>query len=112
MPRFHEDIIDKKIEETLNFLDRNKNEKARNNTMKKEMKLGNKYFIINIDEPYAKDIYEVLKAGQIAKGEWPEGDITFDEWVKQTWDEDEMEFFEYPKCPYCGELTFNQQQID
>lgn len=42
------------------------------------------YFVINIDEPYAKVIYEVLKAGQIAKGQWPEGDITFEEWKQKT----------------------------
>jgi len=55
--------------------------------MKKIMKPGNKYFIINTDEPYAKAIYEVLKAGQIAKGEWPEGDISFEEWIKRTFNQ-------------------------
>lgn len=53
--------------------------------MYKTMKPGHRYFIINIDEPYAKAIYEVLKAGQMAKGQWPEGDIPFETWVKQTW---------------------------
>ena len=52
--------------------------------MLKEMKPGNRYFVINIDEPYAWKIYDVLKAGQIKKGEWPEGDITFEEWIDQT----------------------------
>jgi hypothetical protein len=52
--------------------------------MEKQMKPYRKYFIINIDEPYAKKIYEVLKQGQMAKGEWPEGDISFEEWKKQT----------------------------
>lgn len=52
--------------------------------MLKDMKPGNEYFIINIDEPYAEQIYEVLKAGQMAKGEWPEGDISFQEWQEQT----------------------------
>lgn len=47
--------------------------------MLKEMKPGREYFIINIDEPYAEEIYEVLKRGQIVKGEWPEGDISFEE---------------------------------
>jgi len=60
--------------------------------MKKWMKPGNKYFIINIDEPYAEKIYQVLKEGQIAKGEWPEGDISFEEWVKETfWDWEKAE---------------------
>lgn len=53
--------------------------------MRKEMKENQRYFIINIKEPYAKAIYEVLKAGQIAKNEWPEGDISFEEWIEQTW---------------------------
>jgi len=52
--------------------------------MRKTIKPGHDYFVINIDEPYAKVIYEVLKAGQIAKGQWPEGDITFEEWKQKT----------------------------
>ena len=55
--------------------------------MKKRMKKGNRYFLINIDEPYAREIYEILKRGQTEKGAWPEGDITFDEWVWQAWPE-------------------------
>ncbi|SFH34483.1 hypothetical protein SAMN05660649_04835 [Desulfotomaculum arcticum] len=46
--------------------------------MLKHMKPGREYFLINIDEPYALEIYEVLKRGQMAKNEWPEGDISFD----------------------------------
>lgn len=54
--------------------------------MLKVMKPGKHYFIIRIDEPYAKAIYEVLKCGEIAKGEgnWPEGDISFEEWKELT----------------------------
>lgn len=52
--------------------------------MLKEMKPGRRYFIINLDEPYAEEVYEVLKRGQMAKGEWPEGDISFEEWKEQT----------------------------
>ena len=37
--------------------------------MLKPMKPGRRYIQINVDEPYAKAIYEVLKAGQIAKGD-------------------------------------------
>lgn len=58
----------------------------------KSMKPGRKYFIINIDEPYAEEIYEVLKRGQIAKGEWPEGDMSFAEWKKQTFKEVDEEW--------------------
>lgn len=32
--------------------------------MRKEIKPGRRYFIINIDEPYAPEIYEVMKRGQ------------------------------------------------
>jgi hypothetical protein len=56
--------------------------------MIKDMKPGNKYFAINVDEPYAEKIYEVLKQGQIEKGEWPEGNISFKEWVEKTWKEE------------------------
>ena len=52
--------------------------------MLKEMKPGRKYIIINIDEPYVKAIYEVLKYGEMVKGKWVDGDIGFDEWVKRT----------------------------
>lgn len=52
--------------------------------MRKTMKPEHDYFVINIDEPYAEQIYEVLKAGQMAKGQWPEGDITFEEWKQKT----------------------------
>ena len=53
--------------------------------MLKKMKPGRKYIIVNINEPYAKQVYEILKKGQIKKGEWPEGDISFEEWKKLTW---------------------------
>ena len=59
--------------------------------MLKEIKDGNEYFIINIDEPYAKEIFEVLKRGQMAKGQWPEGDITFEEWQEHTFGEQREE---------------------
>jgi len=52
--------------------------------MLKELKPNREYFIINIDEPYAEEIYEVLKRGQAAKGQWPEGDVSFEAWQEQT----------------------------
>jgi hypothetical protein len=52
--------------------------------MMKDIKPGREYFVINIDEPYAAEIFEVLKRGQRAKGQWPEGDITFKQWVRKT----------------------------
>lgn len=51
-------------------------------SMKKVMKEGRKYLFVNIDEPYAKAIFEVMKAGEIAKGKWVEGGISFKEWCK------------------------------
>lgn len=57
--------------------------------MRKQIKPGRRYFIINLDEPYAPEIYEVLRRGQIAKGEWPEGDISFKEWEDQTFADDD-----------------------
>lgn len=55
--------------------------------MLKVMKPGRRYFIINLDEPYAKVIYEVLKYGQMVKDKWPEGDISFEEWKELTFTE-------------------------
>lgn len=57
--------------------------------MLKEIKPGRKYLIVNIDEPYAEEMYEILKKGQMKKGEWPEGDISFAEWKRQTFGNDE-----------------------
>jgi len=54
--------------------------------MRKAMKLGRKYLLINIDEPYAEKIYAILKEGQMAKGEWPEGGIDFEEWKRRTFE--------------------------
>lgn len=48
--------------------------------MRKNLKPGRHYFIINLDEPYAEEIYKVLKKGQEAKDQWPEGDISFEDW--------------------------------
>ena len=41
-----------------------------------------KYIIINIEEQYAKKVFKILKRGQIKKGLWPEGNISFDQWKK------------------------------
>lgn len=52
--------------------------------MLKQLKPGRLYFVINIDEPYAEKIFQVLKEEQIKMNEWPEGDISYREWVEQT----------------------------
>lgn len=56
--------------------------------MLKKIKTDRKYFIINVDEPYAEAIYNILKVGQTAKGQWPEGDISFEEWKKLTFEDE------------------------
>lgn len=55
--------------------------------MLKAIKPGRRYILCNLDEPYARDVFEVIKRGQMAKGTeaWPEGDIGFEEWVRLTW---------------------------
>jgi len=59
----------------------------------KEMKSGRYYLLVNIDEPYAEDVFEIIKCGQMAKENpetaWPEGDIDFRDLVAQTWPDDE-----------------------
>ena len=67
--------------------------------MLKNLKLGNRYIIVNIDEPYAEQIYEILKQGQQAKDDWPEGDISFEEWCAETFGVEE--FWE---CDWCNSV--------
>lgn len=55
--------------------------------MLKRMKPGRRYITINIDEPYARAIYEILKYGETVKRTWPEGDISFEEWIRRTFGE-------------------------
>lgn len=72
------------------------------------MKPGNRYIIVNIDEPYAEEIYEVLKRGQEDKGEWPEGDISFEEWVRETFGGyDDTSFW---TCEWCGTINSSDQE--
>ena len=52
--------------------------------MLKQLKEDRLYFIVNIDEPYAQRIFEVLKEEETKRGNWPEGDISYREWVEQT----------------------------
>lgn len=68
--------------------------------MKKEMKPDRMYIFCNVDEPYAHEVFEVIKRGQMAKGteHWPEGNISFEEWMKST--------FCRP-CPFCGSLDLD-----
>jgi len=70
--------------------------------MRKEIKPGRQYFIINMDEPYAAVIYAVLKSGQQAKGQWPEGDIGFDEWKRLTFSQPSQSSGQDEACDNCG----------
>jgi rubrerythrin len=65
--------------------------------MLKNMKPNNRYIIVNIDEPYAEEIYEILKKGQLEKEDWPEGDLSFAEWIEETFG---TSFFW--TCDWCG----------
>jgi len=68
----------------------------------KKMKPGHTYFIINCDEPFAGELYNVLKFNMQRLGRWPEGDITFLEWHKQTFGvalQDVMESAKHPPTP-------------
>ena len=62
--------------------------------MLKEFKEGRRYLICNIDEPYAEAVYSVIKCGQMAKGldAWPEGDISFKEWINLTWKNEKKDY--------------------
>jgi hypothetical protein len=63
--------------------------------MLKQIKPDQLYFVIKINEPYAKKIFEVLKAGQIEKEDWPEGNNkTFKEWVLDTFGQDGLKYIE------------------
>jgi hypothetical protein len=59
--------------------------------MLKQLKPNNLYFVINIDEPYAEKIFEVLKEEQNKLEDWPEGDISFKEWVYDTFGQDGLD---------------------
>lgn len=56
--------------------------------MLKRMKPGRYYILVNLDEPYAQDVYQVLKYGQMQKVErgevnaWPEEDCGAREWLR------------------------------
>jgi len=53
----------------------------------KKQKPGRQYFVINIDEPYAAAVYDAMKRGEMLKGTWPEGDISFEDWKELTFAE-------------------------
>ena len=61
--------------------------------MLKQLKADNLYFVIRVNEPYAEKIFNVLKEGQIANEDWPEGDnITFKEWVFDTFGQQGLDY--------------------
>jgi len=70
-----------------------------------KQKPGRKYININIDEPYIKEIYYLMKENEIAKSGdpvisetgkkiwkcWPHGDISFEEFLEQVFSENEKD---------------------
>jgi hypothetical protein len=66
--------------------------------MLKQLKANNLYFVINIDEPYAEKIFQVLKEEQTKLEQWPEGDIDFKTWVFQTFGQDGLNYLESAKA--------------
>jgi len=56
--------------------------------MLKEIKANDLYFVIRLNEPYARKIFDVLKEEQIKLNDWPEGDLTFEQWVYQMYGEE------------------------
>jgi len=65
--------------------------------MLKQIKPDHLYFIIDIRESYAEKLFEVLKAGQIEKDDWPEGNITFRQWVHDTFGLEGLDYLESEK---------------
>ncbi len=62
--------------------------------MLKQLKPGRLYFVININEPYAERIFEVLKEEQTKLDQWPEGEITFKQWVFDTFGQEGLNYIE------------------
>lgn len=62
--------------------------------MLKQIKPDHLYMIVDIKEPYIEKLFEVLKAGQIEKEDWPEGNIDFETWVFQTFGQDGLNYLE------------------
>lgn len=56
--------------------------------MRKEMKPGNCYILVNIDEEYATEVFEIVKKGEEKKGTWPEGNVEFVDWIFDIFGED------------------------
>jgi len=63
--------------------------------MIKQIKEGRLYFVINIDEIYAPKIFDLLKKEEIKLGRWDEGDISFKEWVFQTFGEEGIKYLKF-----------------
>lgn len=71
--------------------------KERNLYMLKQLKPNNLYFVIKISESYAEKIFQVLKEEQMKLEQWPEGDISFEQWVKDTFGQDGLNYLEAAK---------------
>ena len=46
------------------------------------IKPNKKYIVVNVDEPYAENIFNVLRDGEKEKGNWKNEPETFKEWLE------------------------------
>lgn len=65
--------------------------------MLKQLKPDHLYMIVDIKEPYIEKIFKVLKAEQTKLNNWPEGDITFREWIYQTFGQNGLDYIDSRK---------------
>jgi len=63
--------------------------------MLRQLKPDHLYMIIDIAEPYAPRIFEVLKEEEIKRCGWPEGDISYREWVEQTFGQKGLDILDH-----------------
>lgn len=49
------------------------------------MKPGRHYLVVNIDEPYAAQVWALIRAHERRKGTWDSDAPTFASWVRALW---------------------------
>ena len=54
--------------------------RERDFTMREQVKSSQAYIVVGIDHPLIENIYEILKCGEMEKGDWRKGDISFEQW--------------------------------
>ena len=48
--------------------------------MIEQFKSSQAYIAVGIDHPLIENIYAILKRGEMDKGDWQKGDISFEQW--------------------------------